>query len=477
MLAAAPAVFAQQTEEPVRAPGERLRAARSFTSILQESALRRPDPSAPLGFRIALPELRQTVPPPAADKTRLQVGVHRDLTDERARGIDGTALEWASVEDGGYTTTFAVASMGAQALQLALRVDALPHRAEVRFFSPTDPSEAHGPFSTDLLVRSAESRARADGSELFWSPVINGAELAVEIYLPRAAAAGELRLTLAKVAHLTQRIESRDLNQLGNSGTCNRNIACDKKWALAAASVAKIVFQGGGGTALCTGQLLTDSDESTQRPWFLTAAHCMTKQSETSSAVFYWGFQYANCKAAGLPPVVQTAGGAKLRFTTKANGRSNDHTLMELNQFPPEGTTLGGWSAADPTTFLRGAGRVRRGERVQGIHHPSGDAKKSSRGDVLTMDGVSFSDGFGIEGDSHFRVQWRKNKGVTEGGSSGSAIWAGKRWPNQFVIGTLTGGFASCADPTAPDWYGSFGRTYEEFGKFRKLIDPASNRQ
>ncbi len=61
---------------------------------------------------------------------------------------------------------------------------------------------------------------------------------------------------------------------------------------------------------------------------------------------------------------------------------------------------------------------------------------------------------------------------MTEGGSSGSAMWAGKKWPNQFVIGTLSGGAASCANPTQPDWYGSIARTYDESGKFRKLLDP-----
>ncbi len=185
----------------------------------------------------------------------------------------------------------------------------------------------------------------------------------------------------------------------------------------------------------------------------------------------FWGFQHARCAGNDTPPIVQTAGGGKLRFTTKANGRTNDHTLLELSQTPPAGTTLAGWSTEDPAKLLR--------KTVQGSHHPAGDAKKSSIGKLDGLDSVSFTaEGFLVlAGVSHLRVRWKNNKGVTEGGSSGSALWYGRRWPKQFVIGTLSGGVASCLNTTAPDWYGSLARTYEEFGKFRRLIDPAKNRE
>ncbi len=275
VLAMPPAALAQQTDEVRRMAGERLRATRSVASILQAALLRRSDPAAPVAFRLVLPELPQPTSPPAADKTRLQVGVHRDILDARARRIDGAALEWEPAADGGYTTTFAVVSAGARGIQVALRVAALPVDAEVRFFNPSDPVQAHGPFRSELMVPSPEVRARADGSELFWSPVISGAELGVEIYLPRSALPGELRFAVAKVAHLTHVVDTKELSHLGTSGACERNIACDARWISAAASVAKIIFQSAGGSFLCTGQLLVDSDAKTQRLWFLTAAHCM----------------------------------------------------------------------------------------------------------------------------------------------------------------------------------------------------------
>ena len=471
VLAMALPANARQSDGVQRMAGARLRATRSVASILQAALLRRSDPAAGVAFRVALPELRQPALPPAAGKTRLQVGVHRDIVDTRARAIDGADLEWEPTADGGYTTTFAVASAGARSIQLALRVAALPVDAEARFFNPSDPVQAHGPFKSDLRVPSPEARARADGSELFWSPVISGAELGIEIFLPRSALPGELRFAMVKVAHLIHVVDTKDLSDLGNSGSCERNIACDARWTTAAASVAKIVFQSGGRSFLCTGQLIIDSDVNTERLWFLTAAHCMAKATETRSAVLFWRFQHARCAGNDIPPVVQTAGGGKLKFTTKAKGRTNDHTLMELRQTPPDGTTLAGWSREDPEELLR--------KTVQGSHHPSGDAKKSSIGKLAGLDGVNFTaEGLlVVEGDSHFRVRWKNKKGVTEGGSSGSALWYGTRWPRQFVIGTLSGGAASCFNTAAPDWYGSFARTYDEFGKFRRLIDPANNRE
>ncbi|HJO04909.1 MAG TPA: hypothetical protein QGG47_13150 [Acidobacteriota bacterium] len=176
-LLALPAAHAQRRGEILQVEGERLRPTRSVSTILQNTHLRRSDPTAPVAFRIELPELRQPAPPPSADKTRLQVGVHRDLADPRARGIDGALLEWEPARGGGYTTTFAVTSAGATGIQLALRVAALPADAEVRFFNPSDPADAHGPFLSELLVRSIEATGRQDDSDLFWSPVIGGDEL------------------------------------------------------------------------------------------------------------------------------------------------------------------------------------------------------------------------------------------------------------------------------------------------------------
>ena len=50
---------------------------------------------------------------------------------------------------------------------------------------------------------------------------------------------------------------------------------------------------------------------------------------------------------------------------------------------------------------------------------------------------------------THFEVIW--GDGVTEGGSSGSPLIDAA---TNRVMGVLTGGFSSCAQPKAPDYYG-----------------------
>ena len=142
-----------------------------------------------------------------------------------------------------------------------------------------------------------------------------------------------------------------------------------------------------------------------------------------------------------------------------------DFTLLKLKKMPPVGVTFGGWRVRDPLEDV--------GKRVKGIHHPAGDVKKGSGGKVrdllqITPDGLILFE----EPYTHYLVAWKK--GTTEGGSSGSSIWAGKKWPNQFALGPLSGGFASCETPGDPDFYGLFSEAYNHKKKLRRLLNPDS---
>jgi hypothetical protein len=97
------------------------------------------------------------------------------------------------------------------------------------------------------------------------------------------------------------------------------------------------------------------------------------------------------------------------------------------------------------------------GADITGIHHPSGDVQKISFGDIsayviCTPQGQGFNCVSASTGSATFyQVAWRE--GVTEGGSSGSAIWDDA---GQYVRGQLYGGSSFCSSPTAPDYYGRF---------------------
>jgi len=82
------------------------------------------------------------------------------------------------------------------------------------------------------------------------------------------------------------------------------------------------------------------------------------------------------------------------------------------------------------------------------IHHPAGDEKRISfDADPLTI--TKYGSPIVDETQDYYRIAaW--DLGTTEGGSSGAGIWNA----NKELIGTLSGGLASCTAPGSPDWYG-----------------------
>ena len=50
-----------------------------------------------------------------------------------------------------------------------------------------------------------------------------------------------------------------------------------------------------GGTFVCTGTLLNDSDDKTFIPYFLTAHHCLSLETEANDAEFYFDYRASTC--------------------------------------------------------------------------------------------------------------------------------------------------------------------------------------
>ena len=126
-----------------------------------------------------------------------------------------------------------------------------------------------------------------------------------------------------------------------------------------------------------------------------------------------------------------TFGGAEL-VTTSA---PLDSTLLRLRRRLPAGVFFAGWDAED----------VLATDAVVGIHHPGGEVKKYSAGDVDRK-----ADSQGIAGA--IQVTW--TEGATEGGSSGSALFR-----DGFVIGALSHG-TTCDTGIYRDFYGPFAELY-----------------
>ncbi len=222
-------------------------------------------------------------------------------------------------------------------------------------------------------------------------------------------------------------------------------------------SVAQYIFtSSNGGTYLCTGTLLNSASASSASFYFLTAHHCIGQASEAATMEFYWLFQRPYCGAPDPTTVARTTGGATLLST----GSSTDYSLVKLNEPPPAGVGLSGWDARQAT----------QGDHVVVIHHPRGDLKKISEGDVVgfaTLNGnIAVLNG---SNNTHIAVHWFA--GVTEPGSSGSGLWKdeGGSW---YLIGQLTGGASSCTNPDALDFFGRFDLTFPFIKTYLTRVAP-----
>ncbi|HEX5475945.1 MAG TPA: trypsin-like peptidase domain-containing protein [Vicinamibacterales bacterium] len=370
------------------------------------------------------------------------VGFPRSLPGPAAAALTPEHLRWTPVASG-QAASVMVRSPGAAALRLALLLDRAPAGTQVRFFGRAGQT-VYGPYAAaDMLAANP-----------FWSPVIEGDAAGIEFVLPTGAAPGELRFSVPQVSHLLGSIRSgwrnvAALNPL--SGSCETDIACGyaSTWGQVASGVAEYLFTDAGATYLCSGTLMNDNDAASAIPYFLTANHCVGSQAAASTIHSYWFYQSQTCGGGDPSDVVELPDGATLLATGDVN--SSDFSFLRLNDPAPGGAAFAGWSTA----------AAQPGEAVVGIHHPEGDYTKISFGTVI---GLAAWGADATGSGSHIEMRW--SSGVTEPGSSGSGLFRSGTWPNQPLIGLLTGGGSSCEAPASPDWYGRFDLIYPHISAY-----------
>lgn len=144
-----------------------------------------------------------------------------------------------------------------------------------------------------------------------------------------------------------------------------------------------------------------------------------------------WFYERPACGSTAAPVGgVDTTGSTQLVTTA----RDQDATLLRLlGHRVPLDAVYSGWNP-NPLTHPTD---------VYGIHHPQGDYKKYSAGETTGHE--AFDDVV-----NSIAVEWYD--GVTEGGSSGSGLFAGGH-----LVGILSGGDEECGNS---DWYGNFSDFY-----------------
>ena len=355
-----------------------------------------------------------------------------------ARTVD--AGTWERLDEGGKIWRLRVRSEGALSLNIGLTTFRLPEEAMLHLY---DPERRHvlGPFTAADAVEGE-----------FWSPILQGDEAVLELYVPENPAF-EPELVIAQVSHDYRgfgRIASAKLMQ----GFCNNDVICPEgdPWRDDIRSEGVFTL---GGQWYCSGQMMNSNTDSPP-PYFLTAYHCGITTSNDQTVRVYWNYESPSCGMLCCGSLSDNQYGSVL----KARYSTSDFCLIELSQDPDSSSNVyySGWDAT--------GGSV---SSCVAIHHPGTDEKAISFNyDPITV--TSYL-GYTVPGNStHWRVDdWED--GTTEGGSSGSGIWD----PNHRLVGQLHGGYASCTSITS-DWYGRLSVSWTGGGssvsRLKDWLDP-----
>ena len=364
-------------------------------------------------------------------KGATRIGVVEELAEAvKVLGKTCTHGAWQKLKDGGAIWAVSFLSPDARGQRIHFAELDIPQNARVVVYNADQPGEAYGPYGP--------------GADI-WSATCFAETVTVECYLPDWSDVPRVSLIADRGAHIYADFGQLQWRQLGEkaAGSCNNDITCYSTWTTTGTGIGGIGSIGSSGVLWCTGSLLADTDAGTDIPYFLTANHCVGTQTEANSLEIYWLYETTACNGSAPNPatVPRTTGGADL-LATMTESSGTDFCLLRLRNDPPGGITFVGWtSAAAPV-----------GTEAVCVHHPSGDFKRISWGDITNFSEILLS--------SHPRTRFHQclwNDGTTEPGSSGSPLMIES---TQQIIGQLWGGLASCSATGSPDYYGRFDVSY-----------------
>jgi len=319
-----------------------------------------------------------------------------------------------------------IRSKGAWSLNIIFDKMIIPQGASL-FIYTNDHSKILGAFTSD----------NEQSSGYFSTYPIAGDEIVVEFNEPIATNyKGELHIS--SVNHDYKNIFGT--RPLGESGLCNMDVFCPDaaSYLSIKQSVVSLIIAG---RELCTGTLVNNTQKD-NTPYLITAGHCITSALDAQRTVFCFNYESPTC-GNGVSSLNgyadQTMTGAFLR----ARSDSLDFALLQLESSPPAAYRpyLAGWnrSAVIPSS-------------VASVHHPKGDVKKICKDNDPPTVGSYNSD---FKSNS-FWIIGKWEIGTTETGSSGCGLFN----QNNLLIGSLTGGTASCQVPTN-DLFAMFNKQWD----------------
>jgi len=319
-------------------------------------------------------------------------------------------------------------------------------------------------------VIGAITSAEIPDSYNFATRPLAGDEIVVEYYEPENHT-GQSEIVISGIAYIYRGFEPA-VSKSGtsySSGSCNVNVNCEEgqNWQNQKQGVVKILAKVDTKLFYCTGTIMNNTAQDFSG-LLLSAAHCSkdfgggnASEGDFAKWIFYFNYESPGCVTSGSPEL-SIVGAQKLAVADNPADIGSDFLLLRfLGDIPPAYNPFYcGWDAGP-------------GNSMSGVcmHHPNGDIKK-----ISTYTSPLVSDTWGSTPNTHWRVNWvatANGHGVTEGGSSGSALFDDEG----LVIGTETGGYSSCQDPTAEDYYGKMSYSWISNGtsasqQLKPWLDP-----
>lgn len=356
---------------------------------------------------------------------------------------------WHQWPNGHVSWVVRIESPGAPALSLIIENISIPDDAQL-FIYPSDLSS----FTTAL-----GSEIKASG--VLSIPTYRGGAIYVEYREQGVTGIKKPEpkgiFTVTEVVYIYKGLESlTGSKDLGDSESCHVNIGCTPEganWQKNKRGVARLLYREGSVWYWCTGTLVNNTQQD-GKPYFLTAEHCggNAKASDRNVWKFYFNYERPGCTNTGTPPENLITGCTLLAKGSLSGG--SDFQLLLLSSTPPPAWNAyyNGWD--------RSVGAPLRGVC---IHHPSGDAKKISTFTTQPTTATPNVSGRPMATNSAWRVNWvptTNGHGVTEGGSSGGPLFNS----SGHIVGTLSGGAASCITPNSHDYFGKFNHHWNANG-------------
>ncbi|MCE9618623.1 MAG: hypothetical protein K8R92_01790 [Planctomycetes bacterium] len=270
-----------------------------------------------------------------------------------------------------------------------------------------------------------EARGEFENGEA-WGVFALGETSRIEWFVPDAADPQSLPFESVDYTHGYRDLFSTEAQEAG----CDQDPACFAAWANEANAGARMLFTSGASSYYCSGQLMA-TDAADETPYFSTANHCISIQSEANSCQFLFNYRATTC--GGATGTTHNAVGGDLVSTYA----TSDCTLLMVRATLPSNAFWAGWMSTNPAT----------GVASTGIHFPGG------RRETISFCNKAAASSLCGTSSQWSTVSWYS--GVTEGGSSGSALYLDS---DHKMYGVLTCGLSSCTNLTGKDGYGRWDR-------------------